>query len=303
MKALCFGSLNIDYTYQVDHFVKSGETLASSGMQQFHGGKGLNQSIALARAGMETWICGAIGADGRPLMEELDQAGVHTEYLLLLKSQPTGHAIIQRTRNGANCILLYAGANHCITQECIERALEAFEPGDLVLISNEINALPQIVEAAHAKGMRVALNASPMDESLKAIPPESIDILLLNHVEAAMLMDMDPDTDADTLAAGLIARLPETQVVLTLGNRGAMVLQHGRVHMQPALPVRPVDTTSAGDTFTGYYLAALLGGSTMAEAALTATKAASISITREGASASIPGRAEVDGWQLPEAEA
>lgn len=127
MKALCFGPLNIDYTYQVDHFVQPGESLVSAGLQTFPGGKGLNQAIALAKSGAETWIAGAIGHDGRFLMDVLNDAGVHTELLMLLKEQQTGHAIIQRQPDGENGILLHSGANHCITSEMVERVLEPFE--------------------------------------------------------------------------------------------------------------------------------------------------------------------------------
>lgn len=169
MKALCFGSLNIDYTYQVPHFVAGGESLVSTGIQTFPGGKGLNQAVALARSGMDTWIAGAIGADGRFLMDTLADAGVHTEQLMLLKECQTGHAIIQRLPDGENGILLFSGANHCITAEMAERILEPFGEGDLLLIQNEITAVPEIVAMAHDRGMTVAVNASPVDDILRAV--------------------------------------------------------------------------------------------------------------------------------------
>ena len=142
MKALCFGPLNIDFTYQVPRFVQPGESLVSTGLQMFPGGKGLNQAIALARSGVETWIAGAIGPDGRFLMDTLNDAGVHTELLMLQKEQHTGHAIIQCLPDGENGILLHSGANHCITVDMVVRALEGFGEGDLLVVQNEINALP-----------------------------------------------------------------------------------------------------------------------------------------------------------------
>ena len=298
MKALCFGSLNIDLTYQVPHFLQPGETLASLSLQTFPGGKGLNQAVALARGGLDTWIAGAIGADGRFLMDILEEAGVHTEQLMLLKETRTGEAIIQRTPDGENAILLYSGANHCISEDMLRRALEPFGEGDLLLIQNEINGVPDIIRAAHEKGMTVALNASPVTEELLNLPKGQIDILLVNETEAAQLLSMPAGADMEALLAGMETAYPEAHVVVTAGAAGAWVLRHGHRHFQPAVPVTAVDTTCAGDTFTGFYLGSIMRGETAAEAARRAALAAALCVTRDGASPSIPTQAE-----LAEAEA
>ena len=137
MKVLCFGSLNIDYVYHVPHFAGGGETLAAASLSRFSGGKGLNQSIALARAGLEVRHAGAVGRDGLFLLEELREAGVRTESVEVLEDARTGHAIIQRTPSGENCILLYGGANRRITREQIDRVLSDFGPGDALALQNE----------------------------------------------------------------------------------------------------------------------------------------------------------------------
>jgi len=151
MKILNFGSLNIDYTYQVEHFVRAGETLSSDSLQIFSGGKGLNQSIALSRAGADVWHAGAVGKeDGEFLLRQLEEAGVHTEFIAHTEGK-TGHAIIQKDPTGQNCILLYGGANQEITRQMADRVLESFEEGDFLILQNEISEIGYIMEKAHEK--------------------------------------------------------------------------------------------------------------------------------------------------------
>ena len=150
-KILSFGSLNIDYVYSVDHFVQKGETLASSALEIFSGGKGLNQSVALGRAGAEVFHAGAVGPDGQFLVDLLQEAGVDTHLVKRLESVRTGNAIIQRDPEGNNCILLYGGANQAITREQVKEILVGFGAGDYIVLQNEINQLPFLMEQAHAK--------------------------------------------------------------------------------------------------------------------------------------------------------
>ncbi len=301
MRALCFGSLNIDYVYQVPHFVGGGETLAAGSLSRFSGGKGLNQSIALARAGLEAWHAGAIGRDGRFLLEELQEAGVRTGYVEVLEDVSTGHAIIQRTPSGENCILLYGGANRSITREQVDRVLAGFGPGDALVLQNEISQLPYLAERAKARGMTVALNPSPMEEGLLPLLPLA-DYLLLNEIEAAQLCQglgsALPEAEED-LAAALAAALPSTAVVLTLGPRGSLYADGTRLARQAAVPVRAVDTTAAGDTYTGFFLAGALEGWGVEWAMEFAAAAAAIAVTRPGAAPSIPSREEVVASKNP----
>ncbi|MBQ6465330.1 MAG: ribokinase [Oscillospiraceae bacterium] len=301
MKVLCFGSLNIDYVYRVPHFVARGETLASAALEVFSGGKGLNQSVALARAGAKVLHAGAIGAEGRFLLEELAAAGVDTALVEVLDGVRTGHAVIQRDESGDNCILLYGGANRAITREQIDRTLARFSAGDVLLLQNEISEGLYAARRAGERGMRVVLNPSPMEESL--LPLFALaDTLLLNEVEAAQFLGLPADAAPELLIDGLRRRLPETELVLTLGARGAVYACGDTLLCQRAFPVRAVDTTAAGDTFTGFFLASRLSGADAPAALRLASAAAALAVTRPGAAPSIPTRGEAEAF-LSRAEA
>lgn len=291
MKVLCFGSLNIDYTYRVDHFVGRGETLAAESLQVFSGGKGLNQAIALARAGAETWMAGAVGEDGRFLLEELAAADVRTDHVSILQQVRTGNAIIQNDKTGDNCILLYGGANRAITEAQADAALGHFGAGDWLLLQNEINQLPYIMRQAHARGMKIAFNPSPMEARVLDFPLEYVDLFLLNRVEAAQLAGKDGA--ADDLLRVLREKFPGAAVVLTLGEQGAVYADSEQTIRQAAYPAEAVDTTAAGDTFTGFFLASLLRGEGVPQAMALAARAAAIAVTRRGAAPSIPTLAEL----------
>lgn len=292
MKVVCFGSLNIDYTYRVDHFVARGETLQSEGLQVFSGGKGLNQSIALSRAGVETYHAGAVGEDGLFLVRQLREAGVDVQHVAVRADVRTGHAIIQNSTDGDNCILLYGGANQSITRAQVDETLSHFDAGDLLVLQNEINELPYIMAAGRERGLCLVLNPSPMSEALLQLPLETVDYLLLNEVEAGQILGCEVTSGAEA-AAALRRKLPQTVVVLTMGSQGSYCSDGQQVLHQPAFPVRAVDTTAAGDTYTGYFLAGVLEGLGLQGAMELASRAAAVSVTRKGAAPSIPLRREV----------
>lgn len=296
MKVLCFGSLNIDYTYKVDHFVKKGETLSSDSLRVFSGGKGLNQAIALARAGADTYHAGSIGEDGRFLLKELQDAGVHTDCVTVLQRERTGNAIIQNDRSGDNCILLYGGANQAITKEQVDQVLEQFETGDFILLQNEINELPYIVSEAHRKGLKVVLNPSPMNHRIGELPLEYVDYFLLNEIEAGQILGQDTEAgfDGEKLAGELLSRFPESAIVLTMGGDGSIYMDKTGTVRQTAYQVHPVDTTAAGDTFTGFFIGGILRGLPVREAMDLAARAAAIAVTGQGAAPSIPTLREAE---------
>lgn len=296
-KILCFGSLNLDYTYRVPHFVRAGETLAASEVQTFCGGKGLNQSIALAKAGGSVYHAGSVGTDGAILPDALRRANINTELVTVLDDEKTGHAIIQNTADGENCILLFGGANRRITTEQIDLALERFTSGDLLVLQNEINHIPYLIRKAKAKGMTVAFTPAPMREDVLTYPLDATDYILLNETEASALTaaDRTENPTANDLADKLRQAFPSVRFVLTLGAAGALYI-HGQERVfQPAFPVTAVDTTAAGDTFAGYFLQSVTAGKAVKEALEIAAKAAAVCVTRRGASVSIPDRAEAAG--------
>lgn len=291
MKILSFGSLNLDKVYSVGHFIRPAETMAAAALNEFCGGKGLNQSIALARAGAQVWHAGCVGeADGTVLLDALKDSGVDISLVRRLPC-PTGHAIIQVNTEGQNCILLYGGANQQITPAQIDETLAQFAPGDMLVLQNEISNLSYLIEAAGKKGMVIVLNPSPMAPELLEMPLEYVSYFLLNEVEAKDLCGAE--VPEEEYPEKLLARYPNSRVVLTLGSRGCIYQDAGQRIVQPACRVQAVDTTAAGDTFTGYFVAAIAAGAPVAQALEEATKAAAISVSRQGAAPSIPLREEV----------
>ena len=293
MKVLNFGSLNLDYVYAVDHFVRPGETLASRSQQVNPGGKGLNQSIALARAGAGVFHAGCVGAGGGSLRALLSENGVDVTWLADTPALQ-GNAVIQVVPSGENSILLFGGSNRCVTEEQVRRTLAAFDPWDYLVLQNEINLLPLIVEEARTRGLRIALNPSPWDESLGDVDFGALTWLLVNEVEAGQLSGSQDPERAWTL---LHERYPALSLLVTLGGAGSaawQVTEAGIEHArQEAFPVQAVDTTAAGDTYTGYFIAALTEGRPLAECMRRASLAAALSVTRPGAAPSIPTRSDL----------
>ena len=299
MKVLCFGSLNIDYTYKVPHFVKKGETLASERLQVFGGGKGLNQSVALAKAGTEVYHAGSIGQDGMFLLDMLKDAGANTDFVKILDTVRTGNAIIQNDKSGDNCIILYGGANQAITREQVDEVLSHFESGDYLVLQNEINDLGYIVEKAHEKGMIIVLNPSPMNEKILALPLDVINYFILNEVEAAQILGKEDKGEEswEQIADDLLKKFPQATIVLTMGSEGSVFKNQKETVCQSIYKVQAVDTTAAGDTFSGYFIGGILGGLSAKEAMDQASKASAIAVTRKGAAPSIPLLAEVQNYK------
>ena len=289
MKVLNIGSMNLDLVYSVDHIVQPGETEASTALDTFLGGKGLNQSMALAKAGVEVWQGGMIGEDGQPFLDACAQYGVKVDLIRTVPGK-SGHAVIQRDKNAQNCILLYGGANQQLTEEYVDSVLANFGAGDILLLQNEVNQMPYIVDRAYEKGMQIALNPSPFNEKLAEVDMAKISIFLMNEVEGNQITGL---TDPDEIIAEMLVRFPAARIVLTLGKDGAVYADAQQKHFQPVFPVQAVDTTAAGDTFSGYFLAGLLEGMSVPEILKMSAKASSIAVTREGAVPSIPYREEV----------
>ena len=292
MKVLNFGSLNLDYVYDVDHFVREGETISSADMNVFCGGKGLNQSVALAKAGVKVYHAGAVGsADGAMLLEALSDVGVDISYVKRY-DMSSGHAIIQKNRAGNNCILLYGGANQNIGIDFIKEVLKDFDKGDILLLQNEVSNLSFIIDEGYKRGMSIVLNTSPINEKIFECDLEKVEYLILNEIEAADILGAS-DTGEDELIEKLTKRFPGMKIVLTLGEKGSVYVDKTQKIRQEIYKVDAVDTTAAGDTFTGYFIAGLVAGTDVAASLKQATRAASITVSRKGASPSIPFAKEV----------
>lgn len=293
MEVLNLGSLNIDHVYQVPHFVVPGETLTSLGYQRNAGGKGLNQSVALARAGVAVSHAGKIGEGGEFLLEVLREAGADVR-CVLRGEVPTGHAIIQVDPCGQNDIILFPGANRNLRRDELEGILASADSGCWLLLQNEINDIPFIMERAHQLKLHIAINPAPCGPEVLEYPMHLVDLLFVNEIEGATLAGMALDSAPEEIANALTERWPQAALVLTLGKRGALYAKgRDERYFVEAESVKAVDTTSAGDTFCGYFMAAILRGYSPQRAMAVATHASAITVSRPGAAVSIPTADEI----------
>ena len=292
-RILNIGSINIDYVYTVPHFVQAGETLAAASRQIFLGGKGLNQSVAMARAGSVVCHAGMVGNEGVNLLDILRDAGVDTN-LIMQTDSPSGHTIIQVNPEGENCILLFPGANQELDEVFIDKAVHGFSEGDMLVLQNEVSCIAYAMQAAKAKGMRVVFNPSPFGTEIAGYPLGLLDYFLLNELEGKALTNKNQPGDILKTMGQLY---PDAVIVLTLGEEGVLCLSKGKIFSHKSYKVDVIDTTAAGDTFSGYFISSLAEGKDIAEALEIASMAAAISVSRKGAAVSIPDLAEVRSFR------
>lgn len=292
MRILNIGSINIDKSYDVEKFITAGKTSKALAYRQSFGGKGLNQSIALCRAGAEVWHAGAIGEDGEDIARLLQQEGIHSEYLQRVAG-PTGHAIIQIDPSGQNCILIDGGANDSIGHHQVDEALRHFQAGDALVLQNEIPCLSYAIRQGRARGMRVFLNPSPIERESDIEAISEADFLILNEVEAQILTG---ESDSARMLDALVDKYGQTAIVLTLGKDGVLYADARERASHGCYDVPVVDTTAAGDTFAGYFIAAVCAGKSVEAALREASIASNICVSRPGAAAAIPYRREVDAF-------
>ncbi len=289
-KILNFGSLNVDYTYRVDHMTQEGETQSSESMEIFLGGKGFNQSVSLAKAGVNVYHAGMIGDDGDGFLPVCREYGIRTDHIKKVEGKG-GHTIIQIDKNAQNSILLFGGSNRKIDKAFVDEVLSNFEKGDYLLLQNEISSLDYIMDKAYEKGMVIILNPSPFDSRLDCCDMSKVTYFILNEIEGAQFSGRkEPEEIVDVM----LEKYPKAKIVLTLGGDGAMYADaSGARFHQPIFPVKAVDTTAAGDTFTGYFISGILESMPVPDILKMSAKASSITVTRKGASPSIPSREEV----------
>ncbi|MEP2531653.1 ribokinase [Shimia sp.] len=278
------GSINADHVYRVPHLPGPGETLSANELSRGLGGKGANMSVASARAGAHAVHIGAVGTDGTWAVQRLTEFGVDTRHIATLPGTPTGHAIINVDNNGENAIVLFQGANHAIPHQALTAALTEASPGDTLLMQNETSHQREAADIARKLGLFIAYAAAPFDAEATAAVLPLLDFLILNEVEAQQLAQATGKNPSD---------LGVRDVIITLGSKGARWLHDGASRDFPAFPVTPIDTTGAGDTFTGYVLAARDRGLSMEQAITLASRAAAIMVTRAGTADVIPDLKDV----------
>lgn len=286
MAVLNFGSLNYDHVYEMDHFTQPKETQSSLSYIRNFGGKGLNQSIALAKAGVDVFHAGKVGNDGQDFIDYLKKYHVDTRYLVKDDAQATGHAIIEICK-GQNRIILHGGANQDIDEGQIDETLKDFSKEDVLLVQNEISSMSYLIEKAHEKGMMIVFNTAPMNEKVFRYPLDKVDLFIVNEIEGAGLAKIETD-DLEKIIEALKETYPDRKFVLTAGESGSFYFDKDTCIRQDIYPVEAVDTTAAGDTFTGYFLASYLKDKDVKKALDLAAKASSITVQGKGAAQSIP---------------
>jgi ribokinase len=287
MKVLVFGSLNIDLVFSVDHIVNPGETISGSSLVKSAGGKGANQAAALAKAGMPVYMAGKIGRDGQFLLSLLQSYGVDTGNVALYEGS-TGQAIIQLDQDKQNAIVLYDGGNSNITIDEISGVMAGFGRGDLLLVQNEIVHTREIMEIAKDRGLKIHLNPSPYNQKIEELPLDLVDVFFVNEIEGASLADTPPDTPLPLVLDRLVEKFPQSEIILTAGKDGAYYGYAALREKAGIIDLPVADTTGAGDTFTGYFIAARAKEYPVSRALALACKAASIAVSRMGAMESVP---------------
>ncbi len=286
MTVFNLGSINIDNVYALDRLPKPGETLPAKDFNRGLGGKGANQSIAIARAGGQVHHIGAIGDQSEWTVQALFEAGVDTGNIATVQT-PTGHAVIFVDQMAENSIVLLPGANMQITTEQINSALSAAEPGDWFLLQNETNLGSVAAKIAQEMGMRVCYSAAPFSvRAVTEILPFT-SLLVVNEIEFQQLKSELSYADR---------ALSRIKLIVTYGAKGATYFNRGEKIEMAAYPSDAVDTTGAGDTFLGYALSALDQGEPVVDAMNQAAAAAAIQVSRPGAAAAIPKFSEVQNF-------
>ena len=284
MKILNFGSINKDFFYSVNDFVKPGETISSIRYNIKIGGKGLNQSVGISKAGQKIYHAGIINKDDTFILDKLKKWNINCENILL-SNNPTGHAIIQVDKKGENSIIIHGGANHDVDIKFIKSVLSKFDSGDILVLQNEINNIKEIIDRAHHKKMKIVFNPAPFNNEILSYDLNKISTLILNQTEGEAL---SKEKKLDGILKVLNSKFNNTEIILTLGEKGSLYSFKDELLKIKAHKLDTVDTTGAGDTFIGYYVAGIASKKSKKDNLNRASEAAAIATTKLGGAESIP---------------
>ena len=284
MKILNFGSINKDFFYSVNDFVKPGETISSIRYNIKIGGKGLNQSVGISKAGQKIYHAGIINKDDTFILDKLKKWNINCENILL-SNNPTGHAIIQVDNKGENSIIVHGGANHDVDIKFIKSVLSKFDSGDILVLQNEINNIKEIIDRAHHKKMKIVFNPAPFNNEILSYDLNKISTLILNQTEGEAL---SKEKKPDGILKVLNSKFNNTEIILTLGEKGSLYSFKDELVKIKAHKLDTVDTTGAGDTFIGYYVAGIASKKSKKDNLNRASEAAAIATTKLGGAESIP---------------
>ncbi len=284
MKILNLGSINKDFFYSVNDFVKPGETIPSIRYNVKIGGKGLNQSVGISKAGQKIYHAGIINKDDTFILDKLKKWNINCENIVL-GDNPTGHAIIQVDKNGENSIIIHGGANHDFDIKFIKSVLSKFDSGDILVLQNEINNIKEIIDRAHHKKMKIVFNPAPFNNEILSYDLNKISTLILNQTEGEAL---SKEKKPDGILKVLNSKFNNTEIILTLGEKGSLYSFKDELLKIKAHKVDTIDTTGAGDTFIGYYVAGIASEISKKNNLNRASEAAAIATTKLGGAESIP---------------
>ena len=300
-KILVIGSLNIDCVVHVDHTPVTGETILCNEMQMIPGGKGANQACAVGKLGADAAMLGAVGRDSYAELQKqsLTGAGVDVSHLIVREECSTGLAFITIDKNGDNSIVVIQGANVAVTKEDIDRNTELITESDIVIFQMEIPTDTVIYGAQKAKelGKTVILDPAPVPEHFPEELYRYVDIVKPNETELGMLTGITVTENNLERAAACLRDRGVKNVIVTLGGNGVYVdsEEEGKMRI-PAVKVRAIDTTAAGDSFTAALAIKISEGKSIQEAVIFANYVSSIVVTRQGAQSSIPTLEEVEKY-------
>ena len=293
MKILNFGSLNIDIFFRVENIVKPGETISAKSIEKRPGGKGLNQSVALSKSFENVYHAGSVGDDGIFLVDYLKSENINTKYIKK-SDKLTGNAIIQVDDKGENSIVLYKGANFDNDKKFIDEVLNDFSKDDILLLQNEISSMKYLIDKAYEKGMKIVLNPSPITDEIKEFDFNKIDLLLVNEIEAKDIANKD---NIDESINYFMATYPNINLIVTVGSKGSIFVNKDEKIKQEGIKVESVDSTGAGDTFTGFFVSYFYQGKNVRDCLKFASLASALSVTKSGASISIPSLCDVKEFE------
>ena len=301
MKIICvIGSLNMDLVVNVDEMPKKGQTLIGSSFKEVPGGKGANQAVAIARLGGDINMIGKVGSDsfGKTLIEQLKNDNVDTEYVQI-ENCASGVAMITVDKNAENSIVVAPGANFRVLEEDIDKCIDGIKKSDIVVLQLEtpLNTIKYALEKSKELGKYTILNPAPAvklgDEIIK-----NVDLLTPNETELEILSGVKIENEDDIKkAAHVMIEKGVKELIVTLGSKGSLYINEETMNFKKSYKVEAIDTTAAGDSYTGALAVALSQDKGMEEAMDFASKVGALSVLKEGAQSSLPTLEDVENFR------
>lgn len=299
MKIVVIGSLNVDTTYSLPHIPKEGETIIANNKTTQRGGKGQNQAIQMARLGAEVAMIGAVGSDaeGAELIKGLQEENIDASGMII-KPGPSGTASIYVNEAGQNNIVVYPGANFELTKEDIDSRLDLIKSADICVMQNEIplDVIYYTLEICKELDIIMVHNPAPAVKGFDKKYLGLIDYFVPNETEMELILNREMDSDVEAMAREVL-EMGCNNVIVTLGSKGSMLVNNDKVYAQEAKLVDAVDTTAAGDSFIGGFVAGLAQGFSPEEAMEYGTFSSALTVTKPGAVDALPYKEDVEEMQ------